>query len=76
MVYVNSNKILIVDVPYVGILNSVVVENASIIFAHDKQIHFEAHNIIVRNGNVIIGTEDSPIVGSVRITMHGEISDA
>lgn len=73
--YVNGNKILIVDVPYVGVLNTVIVENATIIFANDKDIHFEAHNIIVRYGNVIIGTEDSPITSKVVITMHGEMKD-
>lgn len=62
---------MIVDVPYVGVLNTVIVDNATIIFANDKDIHFEANNILVRGGNVVIGTEASPVTGKVRITMHG-----
>lgn len=47
LVYVTKGRNLIVDVPYVGVLNTVVVDNASLIFANDKNIHFEAHNILV-----------------------------
>lgn len=66
---------MIIDVPYVGVLNTVIVENASIIFANNMDIHFEAHNIIVRHGNIIIGTEEAPITGKVRITMFGVEED-
>ncbi|EAR99597.2 IPT/TIG domain protein (macronuclear) [Tetrahymena thermophila SB210] len=71
LVYVTKGRNLIVDVPYVGVLNTVVVDNASLIFANDKNIHFEAHNILVQQGRVIIGTQASPVTGNIRITMHG-----
>ncbi|KAL4508253.1 hypothetical protein ABPG72_003557 [Tetrahymena utriculariae] len=75
LVYVTKGKNLIVDVPYVGVLNTLVVDNASIIFANDKNIHFEAHNILVQQGRVIIGTQSSPVTGNIRITMHGTQDD-
>lgn len=75
LVYVSDGKILIVDVPYVGILNTVIVEQSTIIFANNMDIHFEARNIIVKEGNVIIGTQDAPITGKVRITMYGDSID-
>lgn len=51
------------------------MENASLIFANDMDIHFETNNILIRFGNIVIGTEAAPINGRVRITMHGEQED-
>ena len=39
---VADGKSLIVDVAHVGVLNTLVVEKANLIFANDKDIHFEA----------------------------------
>lgn len=75
LVYVTDGKILIVDVAYIGILNTLIVEEATLIFANNMDIHFEAYNIIVKTGKVIIGTEDAPITGTVRITMYGTSTD-
>ncbi|KAL4484574.1 hypothetical protein ABPG74_019751 [Tetrahymena malaccensis] len=75
LVYVAGGRSIIIDVPYIGILNTIVVSNANLIFANDKNIHLEAHNILVQNGNVIIGTQSSPVTGNIRITMYGNIND-
>ena len=42
LVSARDGKTLIVDVPYVGVLNTVVIDNADLVFAIDKDIHFEA----------------------------------
>lgn len=47
LVYVTAGNNVIVDVPYVGVLNTVIVQDSTLIFANDKNIHFEAHNILV-----------------------------
>lgn len=56
LVYVSNGNLLIIDVPYIGVLNTVVVDKATLLFANDKDIHFEAENIIVKEGSVMIGT--------------------
>ncbi|KAL4508252.1 hypothetical protein ABPG72_003556 [Tetrahymena utriculariae] len=78
LVYVSQGKSIIVDVPNVpaiGVLNTIVVSYANLIFANDKNIHLQAHNILVQNGNVIIGTQSSPVTGNIRITLYGNVID-
>ncbi|EAR87205.2 IPT/TIG domain protein (macronuclear) [Tetrahymena thermophila SB210] len=75
IVYVNNGKSLIVDVPYVGILNTIVIQNANLIFANNMNIHLETNSILVQSGNVVIGTQSSPVTGNVRITLYGQQSD-
>ncbi|KAL4484526.1 hypothetical protein ABPG74_019703 [Tetrahymena malaccensis] len=75
IVYVNQGKSLIVDVPYIGILNTIVLQNANLIFANNMNIHLEANNILVQSGNVVIGTQSSPVTGNIRITLYGQQAD-
>jgi hypothetical protein len=51
-------------------LNLVVVEG-TLIFSDEADFTFDVHYLIIRMGEFIIGTEDSPYMHKLIITLHG-----
>lgn len=45
------------------------------VFADNKALTFDAHNIIVKSGSFIIGSDDVPYTNDLTITMHGNFWD-
>ena len=53
------------------VLGDVVVEGV-LIWADEQDLTFDAENIIVKKGRVLIGTEDSPHQHRLELTLHGD----
>jgi hypothetical protein len=61
---------LLVDVPKTPILSFVSVEG-SLIFDEVNAKTFDAEYIVANGGYIEIGTEESPFMGDLTITMYG-----
>lgn len=71
-ILVPKGQTLLVDVSP-PVLKLVLIEGTMIF--EDKDINFDSHYILVRNGEIRAGTRDSPFVNKLTITLHGKKQD-
>ena len=65
--YIQNCDILL-DVPNIN-LNTLVIENGSLIAEDVRDYHLSAKNIMVRSGSFIVGTENSPFTHNFVLTL-------
>mmetsp|Transcript_22262 Transcript_22262/g.16721 ORF Transcript_22262/g.16721 Transcript_22262/m.16721 type:complete len:269 (-) Transcript_22262:1359-2165(-) len=63
-----KNVFLDIDTPILGHLEI----NGRLTFMDDRDLHLQAHTIFIRQGELIIGSEDEPHQHLATITLHGE----
>jgi hypothetical protein len=52
-------------------LFAVILEQSRLIFDHTMDLSFDAELIFVKEGQLIIGSEEQPLCKKVQLTFHG-----